>query len=293
MKVLITGAKGQVGQELVALCDSDGFSVIATGREELDITQMDSVAQFVRQHNPQLIINAAAYTAVDKAESEAGLAYAINRDAVSNLSEISQQMDIPLFHISTDYVFDGNKPSAYLETDTCNPLGVYGASKLAGEQFVQQLSRHIVLRVAWVFGEFGNNFVKTMLRLGLQRDSLSIVDDQKGGPTWAWDIANVLLTIAQDYRDKGNVDWGTYHFTGSPVVSWFDFATAIFDEAEQQGKVPDKPLLNAIPTEDYPTPAKRPANSALDCSKLFKTFDLSPADWHRGLTRVISQWEKP
>ena len=196
MKLLITGAQGQVGSELVTLGRRAGFNIHASNRIELDITNEVSVAASFKKIQPDIVINAAAYTAVDLAEQEQDQAYAINAKALENLLQHCRQNHTPLFHISTDYVFDGEKEQAYVETDQPKPVGVYGASKLAGERIVQQYEQHIILRVAWVFGAEGNNFVKSMLRLGKERENLGIVNDQHGGPTWSNDIASVLLDLA-------------------------------------------------------------------------------------------------
>ncbi len=284
-KYLITGANGQVGSQLVAQL-SGKAEVFAADRNELDITDRERVLQTVRQFRPDFIINAAAHTAVDKAESEPELAHAINATGAENLAIAAQEVGATILHISTDYIFDGKGETPYRETDPVAPQSVYGASKLAGEQAVQAAcERHIILRTAWVFNEQGGNFVKTMLRLGASRDTLGVVADQFGSPTYAGDIAAALITICKKINNQSNV-YGVYHFSGSPYVSWHGFAAEIFAQAVAQGVLSKAPTLNAITTADYPTPAVRPANSRLDCGKIYATFGIEPSDWRKALLNV-------
>lgn len=287
-KVIITGAAGQVGSLLTLLALESDWQVISVDRKQLDITNQDAVNEFIAEHQADVIINAAAYTAVDKAESEIEVSYLINRDGPRFLAEAAASLDIPLLHISTDYVFAGDKDGLYLETDPVSPLGVYGASKLAGEEAVIAANpKHLILRTAWVFGVHGNNFVKTMLRLGSQRSELGIVADQFGGPTYAGDIAAALLLMAKKAVDTpADVQWGVYHFAGEPHVSWYDFATVIFEKAVTADVLDKSPRLNALTTDQYPTPAKRPANSRLDCSKIKNQFGIEPSDWQNALNNV-------
>ena len=286
IKLLIVGARGQVGSCLRQQAQS-GWQVLAVDRDELDICDRAAVLRTVGQWQPQVIINAAAHTAVDKAESEIDASYAINRDGPAYLAEAAQQVGAILLHISTDYVFAGDKDGLYVESDAVAPQGVYGASKLAGELAVaEHCPRHLILRTAWVFGEHGNNFVKTMLRLGAQRDTLGIVADQFGGPTYAGDIAAALLTMARQALQPDFNAWGIYHFAGEPHVSWCQFAEAIFDAAAAQGVLTRRPQVSAIGTADYPTPAKRPANSRLDCRKIQQVFGIAPSDWHAALQHI-------
>ena len=289
-KVFLTGSSGQVGSLVSSMARALGWQVIAVDRDELDITNKIAVNQFISKHQPDVIINAAAHTAVDKAESEIDASYAINRDGPRFLAEAAASLDIPLLHISTDYVFAGDKDGLYLETDPVSPQGVYGASKLAGEEAVISANpKHLILRTAWVFGEHGNNFVKTMLRLGSQREELGIVADQFGGPTYAGDIAAALLLMAKKAVDTpADVQWGVYHFAGEPHVSWYDFATAIFEKAVTAGVLAKSPRLNALTTDMYPTPAKRPANSRLDCSKITAQFGIAPSDWQKALENIAA-----
>lgn len=287
MKVLITGARGQVGYELLRLAP-EGFQVHGLGSTALDIADALEVFRIVDEFRPQLIINAAAYTAVDKAESDAERAFAVNRDGVANLAIAAERSSIPLMHISTDYVFAGDASMPYREDDPVGPTGVYGASKLAGEQVLAaNCSRHIILRTSWVFGSHGNNFVKTMLRLGREREELSVVADQRGCPTSAASIARALWALAVQYRDSGSLQWGLYHFSGTPACSWHEFAVEIFRRAHESGLLKRTPLVHAIGTADYPTPAIRPAWSVLDCSRLLVTHDITPADWHMELEQTL------
>lgn len=287
-KVLVTGAKGQAGSELIKLAPA-GFVVIGLGFEQLDITDQKQVNAAVALHQPNLIINAAAYTAVDKAESDSDTSYAVNEQAVAWLAQVAVQADIPLFHISTDYVFDGESTTPYKETDQVNPQSVYGASKLAGEQvLVATHNKHIILRTSWVFGAAGNNFVKTMLRLGKELDELSVVADQHGSPTSAASIADVLWKLAELYKQKNSLPWGIYHFSNSPVCTWYEFAVEIFKQAKEKGLIDKMPKVNAISTVEYPTPAHRPAWSALDNEKIEKLTFNATIFWDSELSLVLS-----
>ncbi|WP_061039795.1 dTDP-4-dehydrorhamnose reductase [Vibrio coralliirubri] len=288
MRVLITGCHGQVGSSLTEqLANHKNTEVLALDREHLDITNQDEVYSAVSEFQPMIIINAAAHTAVDKAEDEVDLSYAINRDGPKYLAQAAQSVGAAMLHISTDYVFEGNKADEYVETDATNPQGVYGESKLAGEIAVAQAcEKHVILRTAWVFGENGNNFVKTMLRLGENRDSLSIVGDQFGGPTYAGDIASALITIAKRISQGDAVEFGVYHYSGLPHVSWFDFADVIFDVAVEQSVLVKKPNLTSITTDQYPTPAKRPSNSRLSTEKITLGFSVEASDWKAALKNI-------
>jgi len=291
MRVLVTGAKGQVGSELILEGEKRGIQMLATGRAELDITQQDAVNNFIQTQKPDILINAAAYTAVDKAESEPELAYSINCDGAANLARTCADNDIPLLHISTDYIFDGCKVGAYIETDTPNPQCVYGKSKLEGEQAIESiLEHHIILRVSWVFGANGDNFVKTMLRLAKERDLINVVADQHGGPTWAGDIAATLMKLANRWGDGEPVPWGTYHYSGQPATTWQGFAEAIFERAEELEMIDKRLQVEPISTAEYPTPAQRPLNSILDCSKLARQLDINQPDWRIGLRQVLVSW---
>lgn len=289
MRVLITGARGQVGHELLRLAPEE-FLAHGLGSTALDIGNAAQVAKVVAEFQPQLIINAAAYTAVDKAESDAERAWVVNRDGVANLAIAAERLGIPVFHISTDYVFSGDAREPYRESDPVGPTGVYGASKLGGEvMLAANCSRHLILRTSWVFGAHGNNFVKTMLRLGREREELGVVADQHGCPTAAASIARALWTLAVQYRDHGALQWGVYHYAGTPACTWHDFALEIFRQAHELGLLERVPVVRAIATTDYPTPATRPAWSVLDCSKLHAAHDIAQADWREELGLVLRE----
>lgn len=279
--ILVTGGTGQVGTGILhAAQDCD---VVAPTRAELDLGDPAAIEAAVTSRDWAAVINCAAYTAVDKAESEPDTAFAVNAEAPRILAEATARRAIPLLHVSTDYVFDGAKPAPYVEDDPVAPLGIYGASKEAGERAVREANpRHIILRTAWVVSPWGNNFVKTMLRLGSERPKLGIVSDQIGCPTSAQDIAETLLSIA---RDRGEC-WGTYHFVNAGQGSWFDLASAVFAHAAAAGM--SIPQLDPIGTADYPTPAKRPANSRLSTTRLTKTFGIEPRSWREALDDIMA-----
>jgi len=287
MKMLLVGKNGQVGSSLVDQLNTlTDITLLALDRVQLDITDATKVDQLVAEFQPDIIINAAAYTAVDKAEQEQKLAYAINRDGPCNLAVAAQKVDATIIHISTDYVFSGDKSGSYSETDDTQPQGEYGRSKLAGEKAVAAAcAKHVILRTAWVFGEHGNNFVKTMLRLAKTRDTLAVVADQFGGPTYAGDIASAIVSIAKQIASN-NPAYGIYHYSGFPQVSWHDFAQSIFTIAQNQGFLNQAINVNKISTQDYPTPVKRPANSRLNCDKIHKTFGIQQSDWQTALKRI-------
>ena len=288
MRILVCGAGGQVGHELVDRAKQYGLEALGMTRDQLDITNVAQVSDLVRRAKPGIIINAAAYTHVDNAETHSDQAYAVNRDGAARLAEAARQASIPLLHISTDYVFSGEAQTPYCETDEVAPTGVYGASKLAGEAAIESaMDQHLILRTSWVYGTHGHNFVKTMLRLGAQRDSLSVVADQFGCPTQAGSIADVLLHLAQRYERDGTLAWGLYHYTGRSSCTWFDFAVEVFRQAEAKGMLPKQPQVSPITTAQYPTPARRPAWSVLDCSKFETTFGIETLDWHDELSVVL------
>lgn len=289
MKILVTGSNGQVGSCLVQqLSQMLEIEFLAVDRDQLDITDRVAVNKLVNEFKPDAIINAAAHTAVDKAEQEVELSYAINRYGPEYLAQAANSVGASILHISTDYVFAGDKEGAYVETDDVAPQGVYGHSKLAGELAVAAACpRHIILRTAWVFCETGNNFVKTMLRLAQSRDELGVVADQFGGPTYAGDIAHALIEIAKALH-VGNTYFGIYHFAGKPHVSWYQFASQIFKQAKAQKLFSKDIQVNAITSDQYPTPAMRPANSKLDCSKIEQTFGIKPSDWLAAVNQLAS-----
>jgi dTDP-4-dehydrorhamnose reductase len=285
-KVLLIGAKGQVGQELQVTLPYLG-EVISIGREELDLTNSEKISQLIGEIHPDYLVNAAAYTAVDKAETEPDLAYSINAIAPKIMAESAEKIKAKFLHISTDYVFDGRKNTPYLETDLTNPLGVYGQSKLRGEEEIKTVnSQAIILRTAWVYGSYGkSNFVKTMLRLGKEREELKVVVDQVGSPTWAKDIATAITHLLINVDNPP----GIYNFTNSGVASWFDLTKAIFEEAKISG-IPLK-IQRVIPitTAEYPTPAVRPAYSVLSGQKISQQLDYIPPYWRDSLKAMLTQ----
>ncbi|MBD2508066.1 dTDP-4-dehydrorhamnose reductase [Nostoc muscorum FACHB-395] len=283
--ILLIGSNGQVGKELEQTLSSYG-DVTSVARPIVDLAQPDNLRNFIRAKQPQIIINAAAYTAVDKAESEPELAIAINATAPLIIAQESQKLGAFLIHISTDYVFDGNGYRPYQETDVTNPLSVYGKTKLAGEEAIRETcAHHLILRTAWVYGTFGkSNFVKTMLRLGAEREELRVVADQIGSPTWAQDIAAV---IAQTIPQLTPEISGTYHYTNSGVASWYDFAVAIFEEAQQLGFPLKVERIVPITTAEYPTPASRPAYSVLACGKISAILGTYAPHWRQRLRQML------
>lgn len=286
MKVLVTGCNGQVGHCLVKHLESRfDIELFAYDREELDITSQDDVLGKLKELKPNVIINAAAHTAVDKAEVEIEMSYAINRDGPMYLAQAAESLGAVLLHISTDYVFDGEKSEPYNEADTPNPRGVYGQSKLAGEEaIVNHCSRYVILRTAWVFGEHGNNFVKTMLRLSQERSELGIIGDQVGGPTYAGDIAKALILIMDRFNDERQA--GVYHYSGEPHVSWYQFAKSIFKAATENDVLDRVPVVNEITADQYPLPAPRPTNSRLNCFRIKEEFGVEPCNWESALNNI-------
>lgn len=284
MKLLLTGASGQVGscvQEL-AKAKYPQLQLLATDRSTLDITDAQAVKKIVDHFQPDVILNAAAYTAVDRAESDEHGAWAVNVTAVENLTLAAKSCNAFFIHISTDYVFNGESETPFTEEEICDPQSVYGTTKLAGEQIAISYENSVILRTSWVFSEFGNNFLKTMLRLGSERTSLSIVDDQRGCPTYAGDIASAALEIAlASIRPTG-----VFHYTGLGEVSWFQFAREILQKANADGMLPSMPEIIPIPTEKFPTPAKRPKYSVLNTSKISST-GIQPQDWVPGVHKVL------
>lgn len=287
--ILIIGKNGQVGSALLGALLPLGH-VTALGRAELDLTNPDAIRATIRAAKPGIIVNAAAYTAVDKAESEPELAMQINAIAPGVMAEEAERLGALLVHYSTDYVFDGTKPEHYLETDTPNPLSAYGRSKLAGEQAIRATgAAHYILRTSWVYAAEGANFLNTILRLARERPELRIVDDQFGAPTWARAIAEMTTQVlAVSLQRATDQQYGLYHLTASGTVTWFGFAQAIFAEA---GKTLNTklPRLTPISTTEYPLPAQRPANSRLDTTLLTTTFGIVPAPWQKMLEHCMRE----
>ena len=284
--MLVTGSRGQVGSELLRQGARLGWQTIGFDLPELDIAEPAAVSACMADVRPDAVINAAAYTAVDRAESERQIAFAVNGSGPGFLAAACAAAAIPLVHYSTDYVFAGDKKGAYLESDPVAPLGIYGASKLAGEEAVRaHCPQHLILRTSWVVSAFGHNFLKTMLRLGSERAELRVVADQIGKPTAAAELAR--LTLAALPLAAGR--WGTYHVAQPQAVSWHGFAEAIFAEAHAQGMVLQVERVQAIASADYPTPARRPANSELDCRRFEEKFALPIRPWRESLAEIVGE----
>ncbi|HEK1687970.1 TPA: dTDP-4-dehydrorhamnose reductase [Pseudomonas putida] len=281
MKILVCGRNGQVAQALQDALTGLG-ELQLLGRDQLDLAHPEALREPLRQLAPDLIINAAAHTAVDQAESEAQLAHAINAEAPRVLAEEAARLGAPLIHYSTDYVFDGNKTTPYVEDDPVHPLGVYGRSKLAGEQAIAAVGpEHLILRTSWVYSRHGRNFLLTMQRLLQERPQLKVVDDQIGAPTWAGTIAASTRALIERWHAGQAGAWGTYHLTAQGETSWFGFAQAIAEQLKARG-LPCAELL-PIPSSEYPTPARRPLNSRLDCSRLAREWQVSQPHWQQAL----------
>jgi len=287
LKILITGQHGQLSQALQQRLQGLG-ELIVLGRDRLDLAHVDQIREQVRGHRPDLIINAAAHTAVDQAESEPDAAFAVNATAPGVLAEEAKALGVPLIHYSTDYVFDGSKPAPYTEADTPNPLGVYGQSKLAGEQAIAAVGgEYLILRTSWVYSLHGKNFLLTMQRLLQEKPQMRIVADQIGAPTWAGTIANSTRALIEHWQAGQAGEWGVYHLTAQGETSWFGFAQAIGEHLRAAGKPCAE--LEAIPSSAYPTPAKRPLNSRLDCSRLQQQWQVSQPSWQDALRECLAQ----
>lgn len=291
MKILLIGTTGQVGSELQQTL-SDIGEVISLSRSELDLSDRQQIQQQIERNKPDVIVNAAAYTAVDKSETEPDLAMAINAHAPKAIAIAANNIGARVLHISTDYVFDGQNHTPYLETDPTNPLGVYGKSKLLGEQGVREnCDRHIIFRTAWVYGSRGHgNFVKTMLRLGAEREELKVVADQIGSPTWSYDIASAIANLlAKSVRDSGIN--GTYHYSNSGVASWYDLAIATFTEAKQLGFPLKIERVLPISTAEFPTATQRPPYSVLSKAKIVAALQAHPPHWRESLQQMLAEWQ--
>ena len=287
VRLLVFGHTGQVGGAL-RLGNWPGVSVTSLSRAQADLTRPETVTEAVRALPCDVVVNAAAYTAVDRAEAEPDTAFAVNRDGAGHIAAACAAAGQPLIHLSTDYVFDGAKATPYTEDDPVCPLNVYGASKAAGEEAVRRvLERHLILRTSWVFGPHGNNFVRTMLRLGQERDRLRVVADQTGCPTAAGDIATIVIALARRLAAGDEGAWGTYHCCGAPPTTWHGFATRIFEERRRLIGQP-APTIDAIATADYPTPARRPINSVLDTARLTTLLGITAPDWRLALPESIT-----
>lgn len=296
-KILLTGVRGQVGHMLQKKLKS--YQILTLSRNELDLTSTDAIRQVVQKFQPDLIINPAAYTSVDKAESEGELAFAINATAPRVLAEEAAKLGAAIIHFSTDYVYDGRKIGEYTEADTVNPMSVYGKSKLAGEEAIRAVGLpHLILRTSWVYGAHGKNFLKTILRLAGEREKLTIVADQFGAPTSSESIADAVIELIGKWQPQQDSQAGTYHFTNTGSTSWHGFSCEIIKEYNALADVRDWPALKtnveniiAITTADYPTPAARPANSCLNNGKLKQIFDLELPSWQQALQQVMRSLE--
>ena len=282
--ILVFGGNGQLGRELTRAGDAQGVPLVALSRAQADIADRAAVRDALERHRPSLVVNAAAYTKVDLAEKEVEAARDGNEVGPTLLAETCDADGVPLVHVSTDYVFDGTKPTAYIETDPISPSGSYGRSKAAGERAVRAAApRHVIIRTSWVYGEFGHNFLKTILRLAGERDELRIVADQRGCPTSTRDLADAILAIPPRLVAGENV-WGTYHFAGSGATTWYGFASRIV--AVQTPLTGRSPRVTAITTADYPTPARRPVNSELDCGLFARVFGVRARPWTEETDRI-------
>ncbi len=287
--ILITGASGQLGQDLITLCRAQGRDFAALARPDFDFEKPDTVIASFSAAQPTIVINAAAYTAVDKAETDQDAARAGNHTGPRLLAELCAAADIPFIHVSTDYVFDGNKGAPYVETDPPNPTGIYGASKRAGEEAVLATgAKAVILRTAWVYAGHGKNFARTMLNAGRKMPVLRVVADQRGTPTAAADLAAAILGIVDKINQTG---WqpgyqGIFHATNAGETTWHGFATAIFEEAARHGY--ESPEVQPITTADWPTPTRRPPDSRLDCSRLTQTFGVNLPDWRASLGPIVA-----
>jgi len=280
---MVVGAGGQLGLELMTQISEKKISSCAYTHSELDITDRTNIEDAFLQCAPDYVINVAAYTSVDHAERENDLAFAVNRDGAANLAMVCNDKQLPLIHISTDYVFDGRKEGTYLEDDLAKPLNVYGRSKYEGEQAIKKhCKQHIILRTSWVFGGGGKNFVNTMLELSQKHDELSIVADQTGSPTPASSIAEAILSILYTVDNSPKSLWGTYHFAGMPFVTWFEFAQEIFSQLSHKEGM-NIPALKPVSSENYPLSALRPKNSRLNCEKINRVFNIKQPQWKDNL----------
>lgn len=291
MRVLVLGSKGQLGRCLYDQLIKTDYEVVYTSRAEFDIGNLASLNENISLIKPDMVINAGAYTAVDKAEDDPQTANLINHRAVAKLANACKTLNAWLIHISTDYVFDGTAAKPYREDDKTNPQGIYGKSKLNGELAIMRSGcKHIIIRTAWVFSEYGNNFLKTMLRLGDNSDELSVVGDQLGCPTYAQDIAKAIVSMLPSLGRKTSTS-GIFHYCGDQPCSWYDFANEIFIVAKSS-YFPTPTRVRKIQTDEYPTKASRPAYSVLDCSKIGADFLIFPSNWRQGIKSAIGHLNK-
>ncbi|MGO9022314.1 MAG: dTDP-4-dehydrorhamnose reductase [Syntrophobacteraceae bacterium] len=295
LNVVVVGSGGMLGWEVVESLKGAGLEVAALDIPLIDITKRESVRSVLGEMgSPGLLINCAAYTAVDKAESEPETAFAVNRDGPANLADECERLGIPLIHISTDYVFNGKSDRPYREEDAADPLNVYGLSKWEGEEAVRsRLARHLIVRTSWLYGSRGQNFVKTMLKLGTEREELKVVSDQYGCPTWSFDLAGCLVRIGElALAGSEEVPWGTYHFCGEGITTWYHFALAILDEARRRESAWIAGV-SPVPSSSYPTVAARPGYSALDCGKIEASLGIAPPPWEKSLAGLMDKLYNP
>jgi dTDP-4-dehydrorhamnose reductase len=287
MKILLFGNKGQIGREIEQLAKSKSMEITGLDIDNVDITNLDRLEQIFKQNkDATLVINTAAYTDVEQAEDEPGKAFQVNCNGARNLATLCQKYNLPILHLSTDYVFSGDKTGPYAESDTTEPLGIYGKSKLAGDQAIaSNCPKHVILRVSWVFGRYGKNFVKTMLRLAQEREAINVVGDHFGCPTEAADIARVLLEISEKISHDQET-WGTYNYCNHPVTNWYEFTTKIDELGRNQLPLKVK-QINKITTAEFPTKTKRPKNSELLVAKICKDWRIERMGWEECLAKVI------
>ena len=289
MKILVTGSRGQVGKAMIVTGVKHGLDMIGYSKENLDITSNKNIKDVFNFEKPDIIVNTAAYTNVDRAEKETKQAFDVNEKGVFFLSQICSAFKIPLIHISTDYVFDGKSNKPYTELNKTCPINIYGKSKESGEKAIREnIKQHIILRTSWVFSPDGNNFVNTMMSMVDKKKNINVVDDQFGGPTSVDGISEAILSIVNRYKNNSKVVWGTYNFSGNPNISRYDFANQIFRIALSLKLSKKIPTIKPVKSLSYPTFAQRPANSQLDCAKIYKNFGINTDDWKSQLTKYLS-----
>jgi dTDP-4-dehydrorhamnose reductase len=289
MKILLTGSKGQLGQEVQKAGINADLEIVSMDLPEIDITDYENLDRIFSGFKPSIVINAAAYTAVDLAETQKNICYAVNTDGPANLTRLCGKHNARLIHISTDYVFDGKSNTPYRENDPVSPVNVYGHSKAEGEKAVLEgPGKHIIIRTSWLYGRYGNNFVKTMLRLGQEKKSIGVVNDQYGCPTCAYDLAEVIIFIVKCFLEGKSNNSDIYHYCGNGVATWYEFALSIFQIAGELG-LSNVPSVTPITTSQFPTAAKRPLYTVLDCSKIKKCFGVELKPWKQSLKKTIHQ----
>lgn len=290
MKILIIGKHGMLAQEVLGSFRAAGYDVMSRGRPEADLCRPAAICHTLLHEQPSLIINTAAYTDVEQAESDPDQAFATNRDGLKILAMETNRLGIPLIHISTDYVFDGTNRRPYREDHPASPLGVYGTSKWEGEEEIRQCHpHHVIIRTAWLYSVYGKNFLKTILKKAKDGQPLQIVNDQWGCPTWAKDLASALLVITQKIFQTQEIPWGTFHYCASGKTTWYEFAQLSIRQAQVISPIPVKPLI-PIATPDYPSLVKRPAYSVLDCSKIQQTFGIKPTPWEASVQQCVKEF---